>query len=521
MLASCDSGITGNSLENRPPDTELSIRDNSLVDNLTEAERLSSTVNISWSGTDPDGFVSAFEVRFYDSNEPAPANWTRTTSSDSLVLLPIPPGDRSANVVFEVRAIDDLELADPTPAVTVFPIRNSPPSIRLSSFDLPADTTFQVISFGWNASDPDGESNLAAIEVSLNDSVNYTQLPADFNFATLVGQVDPNDDTQTSTTANVLLGRGSQSSDIQIPNLLLDQDNTLYIRAVDLTDTTSVIERHSFFVKKQRSDILFVNDWRKSNSNILQAFHTELLASYLPAGYEVDIWDISQPWVTGSSGLAQRSDLMPANADPTLIETLALYRYIYWVSTNTTDNIVRNNFPYAAGALEQFFASGGKLMMHSPISLPLNAEDNLGNPALLLLPINSLISFPDTLRTQLRLRPGAAVSAINQVPGTATPLPDLTFSTFFINSLPYVVEGANTIPLYDATFTYVSRDNNQGEWTGASTIASISADRRIGLFALPIINEQSSEVILLGENDDPNAATRAVHLMLESLGFPR
>ncbi len=50
-----------------------------------------------------------------------------TLSSDTLILLPIERGSRTANVAFEVRAIDNEGIKDPTPARTVFPIQNSPP----------------------------------------------------------------------------------------------------------------------------------------------------------------------------------------------------------------------------------------------------------------------------------------------------------------------------------------------------------------------------------------------------------
>ena len=96
--AGCDANISGTALDNEPPETALSVRDSSLVDNLAGADRLTSTVLVSWSGTDPDGFVATFEVRFYPTQEP-PAGpedgWVATARSDSLVLLPIPRGRRA------------------------------------------------------------------------------------------------------------------------------------------------------------------------------------------------------------------------------------------------------------------------------------------------------------------------------------------------------------------------------------------------------------------------------------------
>ena len=524
LLTGCDADIAGTPFENEPPNTALSVRDASLVDNLGTNERLTSTLSVSWSGDDPDGFVSFFELRFFVTSDPIDdpeEGWTRTTSNDTLVLLPIPPGNKNADVQFEVRAVDNQGLTDPSPARTVFPIQNTPPTLQLTSFDLPPDTTFQVVSFAWRAQDADGLENLASVEISLNDSLNFTPIPIEFDYATLVGDVDPQNSAQTETETRVFLGRGFQSSELTIPNLQLNSENTLYIRAVDLTDTTSTLQRYTWYVKKQQSDILFVNDWRKSNSPILQSFHLNLLRDFLPIDRPVDIWDISEPWVTGSTGNAIRSDLLPPNASPTLQQMLANYRYIYWVATNTTNSIQQNNFPFAAGVMDLFFENDGKIMVHSPVSLPSNPEDNLGNPALLLLPMSALVTFPDSLRPQLRLRPGASVTPTQNQPGFSDILPDLTFTAFDINTLPYVVQGSNTIPLYEASYTYVADNGNQGTWFGSSTTASISADFRIGLFSIPIISEQSSAIILEGQDGDQTAAIRAVNVMLESLGFPK
>jgi hypothetical protein len=525
VLAACDTGFTGDALENQPPDTQLSVRDTSLVDNLGEDDRLSSTVAVAWSGTDVDGFVDAFEVRFFSPSE-APSGpedgWTMTPRNDSLVLLPIPRGERIADVVFEVRAIDNMGQKDPTPARTVFPIQNAPPTLRLSTFEAPPDTTFSVVSFAWTANDPEGPDNLDRIEVSLNDSLTFTSLPPDVEFITLVGDVDAGNPNQTETTAEVYTGRGFQRTGVELPGLLLNADNTLYVRAVDLTDTTSTLERYTWYVKRPGGEVLYVNDYRKSTWPIIQAFHLNLLRNYLPPGTSVDIWNISEPFGTGSSGITPRSNALPSTASPTLREQLALYQYIYWVSTNSTNNTTSNNLPFASSVMDLFFEQGGKLMVHTPISLPGNPEDNLGNPAILLLPLSDLIMFPDTLRPQLRLPVGSAIPPVGSLPDVATPLPPLEIAQFQIGVLPFIAEGNNIIPLYEADFVAIPT-SGQGtrEWNGPATVAAISADQRIGLFALPLINEQSGEPIVVGADDDPDAPIRAVQAMLESLGFPK
>jgi len=523
LLASCDSGITGNTFENQPPDTQLSVRDESLLDNLGEDERLVSTVRITWSGDDPDGFVQGFEVRFFDNDLGVGLEeWSFTTSTDSLFLLPIQQGERTSDVVFEVRAIDEEGLADPTPARTIYPIQNSPPLIRISPFDLPPDTTFNVMSIGWIAEDPDGDGNLDRIDVSFNDTLNYVSLPPDVAFATFVlPDVDPGSAGEV-LSAEVFAGRGFEATGISVPGVRINDMNTLYVRAADQTDTTSVRVEYSWFVKGKTSNILYVNDFRRATHPVQTDFHMGLLREYLPAGTPIDIWDITTPYTTGSTGNFQRSGLLPPTAQPSLEQFLLGYDYVYWVASATTDQIVGNNLPFAATVMEPFFENGGKMMVHSPIALPVDPEEIATNAATLLMPINSLIQFPDSLRQSLRLLGNSPVSVQNALPGLSESLPELKMGGFVINTLPYVANSAATIPLYDAEFQYVTRvGNRRGTWPGASTIASISDDRRIGLFTIPLVNEANGNPLVVGLDDDPAAAIRAVHLMLESLGFPQ
>ena len=522
LAAGCDTDISGDPFENQPPDTQLSVRDTSLVDNLTNAERLSSTVFVSWTGNDPDGFVAAFELRFFNEGfSPAPdADWVRTTRNDTLVLLPIPRGERDANVIFEVRAIDNEDARDPQPARTIFPIKNAPPSIRFSSFDLPPDTTFHIFSFAWIAEDPEGETNLDRIEVSFNDSTTFTALPADAAFVTFIGENNRDDPGQTVADAQVFIGRALQRADITVPGLRLNAENTLYLRAVDATDTTSTRQDFTWYVKKARSRVLFVNDHRKASFLTVQGYHMSLLRDFLPPEVDVDVWTVTEPFVTGNVGNVPRSSLLPPNADPTIRRMMAEWEYLYWISTNTVNAVGGNNLPFMAGTLDLFFDQGGKMMVHTPVTQPRNPEDNLGNPAILLLPLSELFIRPDSLQ-RMELGRGAAVSAVGGLPGVSEPLPDLVSDNFYINELPYFARGANTLPLYEADYVYLTRFGNRGSWVSPRTIASISGDRRIGLFGLPLVNEISGVPLLSGADGDPDAARRAVQLMLESLGFPK
>ncbi len=525
VLISCDTDITGERFANQPPDTQLSVRDTSLVDNIPADDRLTSTVSATWSGTDPDGFVQGFQLRFFDEGQSLgpEEGWSSTVRNDTLILLPIPRGERVANVVFEVRALDNEGVVDPSPARTVYPIQNSPPTLRLNGFELPPDTTFTIASFSWIADDPEGITNLASIEVSLNDSLNFVELPADIDFITLVAA-----DNQDVTEAEVYLGRAFQRSQIRIPDFRLDDTNVLYLRAKDLTDTTSIRIRfpaddlESWYVRRPQGRVLFVNDYRKNTWPVIEDFHRTLLQEFLPSGEPIDVWNITLPFTSGSTSTTSRSESLPSVQSPMLDQTLALYDYIYWVSTNSTNNTTSNNLPFAAGATNQFFEEGGRMMVHSPITLPSDPSEILGNPAVLLLPLNDLVTFPDTLRSSLRLLRGATIAPNNNLPGISQPMPTLKTSSVLIGTLPFVATSANAISVFEAEYQYITRQGGRrGVWPFESTIASISQDQRVGLFALPLISDASGLPLLVGENDDPEVARDAIKLMLESLGFPK
>lgn len=522
VVFGCDSSISGSAFENQPPDTQLSVQDESLLDNLDNDSRLTSTVQVSWSGDDADGFVQGYEVRFFDRGQSGEGvAWSYTVRTDSLFLLPIRPGQKISDVVFEARAVDNDGASDPTPASTIFPVQNSPPQIRFIQFDLPPDTTFNVVSFGWAATDPDGNSNLSRVDVSFNDSLNFVSLPADVDFATFIADSSPSGSSGT-LESRVFLGRGFSSSQIRVPGLKPNAKNVVYLRSVDQTDTTSTRIEFTWYVKAKSADVLYINDYRRSTHPQISGFHLSLLKEFLPINTPVDTWNITIPFVTGSAGNTPRSTLLPPNAQPTLRQFLASYKYIYWVSSNSTDRIDGNNLPFAAAVMDLFFTNGGKLMVHTPIGIPPDPEQILDNAAVVLLPLTTMVSFPDSLRPSLRMTQGARITAGGRtLPSTSQPLPELKSNAFLTNTLPYIATGSNIIPLYTVDYSYVTRTGRLGPWTGSSVVASISADLRIGLFTLPVINDQTSAQLLIGQTGSEDAPRLALKLILESLGFPK
>jgi hypothetical protein len=396
----------------------------------------------------------------------------------------------------------------------VFPIQNSPPTIRFNQFELPPSETFSIFSFSWEARDPEGETNIDRIEVSFNDSTRFIALPGATRFATFVGQIgDPN---QSVVDARFYAGRGFQGTGVFVPGLRLNEENVFYLRAVDQTDTASVRLDFTWRVTRPTGDILYVNDYRKSFDSILQRYHIGLLREFMPADVNIDVFNIAEPFFTGSSGVNSRSTGLPPVADPTLRQTLALYDHIYWVSTNTTNAPTANNMPFVAPVLDLFFENGGTLMVHSPVALPTSDEANDSNPAILLLPINQLITIPDTLRPSLRVPTNSPITPT----GSLLNLPPLVPNRLLINSLPFLATG-NNIALYDATFRYQALSGLQGDWAGPRTIASISEDHRVALMALPLIDERNGDPILVGADGTDADTKDAMFQLLDALGFPR
>ena len=121
----------------------------------------------------------------------------------------------------------------------------------------------------------------------------------------------------------------------------------------------------------------------------------------------------------------------------------------------------------------------------------------------------------------MRLPNNGVVTPVAVVPGPDVLLPELSANRLIIRTLPYVI-GGNIIPLYEAEYQYQARTGGgRGMWTGPATVASMSSDRRVALFAVPVISESDGSIQIVGVDGSENTAVDALHLILESLGFPK
>ena len=160
LLLACRKDFTGDLLQNEAPQTSMAA---DTIDRSGD-NRFQSVVHIEWWGDDPDGFVKGYEISFNGTD------WSFTQSQDSTFTLALPGNSDTFDFDFYVRAIDNLGLADPSPARLKYPVKNSPPDIR---FIVPAGTplrSFPAVKYFWEGSDPDGAGSIDHYELVWNDT---------------------------------------------------------------------------------------------------------------------------------------------------------------------------------------------------------------------------------------------------------------------------------------------------------------------------------------------------------------
>lgn len=115
-------------------------------------------IRLRWLGTDADGRVAGYRYRWESvctqepCPRPIPSTWTETAALFGDFVLPVPDG--SARYRFEIAAVDNEGVQDPTPATQVFRFDNARPTVRFVSGTLPTQT-LPAVTFILAATDPD------------------------------------------------------------------------------------------------------------------------------------------------------------------------------------------------------------------------------------------------------------------------------------------------------------------------------------------------------------------------------
>jgi len=416
----CKESVTNPAKPNLAPNTELFLYPDSTI------SEQKSKLRVHWWGDDPDGLVAGFFFKWVGLD----STWHFTTKNDSTFSLPI--GSSNALYTFMISAADnsgngkydpeiienninygpepfedkngngkhdkgepfiDIGLIDPTPATQIFPIKNSAPKIQWSKETILPKTSFPVMTVGWNASDLDGNSTITKINVALNDTTKgIVSLPGAVRLITLrsINWNDANPEFE-------ILINGSESNifSSKLGNLKLDNDNVLYIQAVDISNAKSKFTPlpdtgSTWYIKKPKGKLLIVDDYALHDE--VQSFYNNIFNS-LNNGSLVNKYDI----------LDLEQSTLPYRYI-TFLETLHLFDYVFWYS-NSSPSLDLANL-----ATQKYIQGGGH------IAFSMTFEDSSSNFQFDLstlqnfLPIDSLgekspVSF---------LFPGANVLPSNQ-----------------------------------------------------------------------------------------------------------
>lgn len=428
-----------------------------------------SQVNISWWGDDADGYIVGYEFYIGDPASASEDDWEFTAKTDSVFILPIPEGSTDADVTFSVRAVDNAGDKDETPSSLIFPIRNTAPSISFNVGETPPDTTYGVASFGFTATDPDGDANLNRIEIALNDTSSagaWVEFDLDVTFLTLDIDFDA-----AQPEANVLIGKSAVNSGVSFNTVNVNGDNKLFIRTFDNAASESQITEASWYVKEQTSKVLFLNDYFGTQTEARKELHLGLLNDV--GITKVDYIDISDGRVSGGTRVPLSAAFHSRTlADPTINLTLSKWDYIYWVSDDLNRNI-----GYALEITQKFFEDGGKMFVNIPVKF-ISSQNSLFQ----FLPFQAIQEPIDERNAQFILRSCSEISASTGLNFT----PDLRFKQNVFPTNP-IIPFQESVQLFEGDFKYLLRNPTQfGDYDGVSVVSSMNPEQTILYFGFDL-----------------------------------
>jgi hypothetical protein len=442
FLSCTEEGINKPS-GNQPPDTGLFLYPDSTI------SQQPSRLSVHWWGDDPDGVITGF----YFMWEGIDSIWNFVKGNDSTFALPI--GSSDTTYRFIVAAVDDgsnnlydnqvirngidygpepyddlngngsyntgetfydIGLVDPSPAVLTFPIRNTPPVLTWDDLTVIPDTSFPVMTFKWIANDLDGDESIKFLNIGLNDTLNFLSLSGSVKLITLrIADLDDPDPKM-----EILINGSDQNIfSEELPGLKLDDNNTIYIQAEDLSGATSRIislpdTNSTWFVKKPKGKLLIFDDFTLGSANeIARVFYNDLFSTISGGALnnKFDVFDLD------------KQSLPFENV--TLPETMKLFEYTYWYSNSAPRldlaNIITN----------KYLQNGGK------IAFSMTFEESSGylfDLSLLqgFLPVDSVSNYIDYLYSGADILPVSLQSGYPALKTTAT----ITFArTFTPNTL--------------------------------------------------------------------------------------
>ncbi len=395
--------------------------------NLTGENRLNSLVTLRWYGTDPDGYVIGYEFSFDQET------WYFTENQDSTFLFSITAGSDTLDIDFYIRAIDNEYKADASPAYLKIPLKNTPPEVAFNEDLIPSDTSFNLITLTWDATDADGNETLKQLQLKINDG-EWVDISPNRALAAIV----PKTPEQSGTViSSIYYDPNTVGPDIS--GMELNALNDFYIRAIDIAGSISDEDTiSSIYITKKSHDLLVIG----ANSARPNAFYASNLTA---AGIGFDFIDF----------VASNAKNQPKIWSPTLSLLLRQYDQVLMTANDVTFTNVQTNadelvLEFASSAIEEYVNVGGKIFINA--SFPAYYDQSSGLYG--ILPIDSFSSSVGLARLPI----DSMVVAVDPS------FPNLTCSSFISGLDPFY-------PSSDATVLYTAQLTKNNGWEGPKNVA--------------------------------------------------
>ena len=444
VFASLDS-ITGQSIYaiTETPDPDF------VWDTLTHAFTTITTSKqeLHWWGEDEDGEIIGY---YYKWN--VDSIWTYTTNESGLFYVPI----RSDLDVFsfEIKAVDNDTLIDPTPATIVLPIRNSKPTIDFrfrsnpSVDDIGGDTsfTFPTRTFVWDVQDQDGVETITDIYFALDDTCStcWTQLSAAAFSSITLNELEPGNHTFYLKARDIA---GAESEIIQFP------------------DSNNPSEPDYWKVLPIQGNTLLVDDFVQDSQNNAQEWYRSVLDTAL-GNLNFSVWEIGK-------------ELPYSNTD--LSATLNYFDHVIWYTAYTGGETYLD----ASSNIYNYVAAGGNVFLN-----------------LTELKDSTFIFFP--LDTSFTLNPQGRIFSDRKLISQISNSLDLTISSLIAVRVKGFIPNSTQFAEIQTLYT-MDEPGNGDEWTGTPTISSmgqfqVSPSQQSGKVVLMSIPMHNGSVPLLDGN---------------------
>ncbi len=430
----CYDKLTNNPISNLSPNSSVFLKPDSVISSQP------SKIHIYWSGDDADGLI----IGFYFSWDGV--NWAFTTKNDSLFALQI--GVVDTNYLFRVSSVDnggngvydnqiiqnninygpepfidknnnnkydvgetfiDIGLIDPTPATVKLPIKNSAPTIFWNQLSFVPDTSFSAMTFGWEATDIDGDGTIQYINIALNDTSNFVHI--DGNVRRIA--IRTKDFTSANPLMEILIdGNPNNIANVKLPGLKFNSLNKFFVQAVDISGAKSSFislpsEANKFwYVKKPLGKLVIVDDCITVDN--APEFYDAMLDS-LGFQNKYDVYDIRSTYSK------------PPYLNTTFTETIKLFNSCLWYTDNNPSLDLANI------AVQKFLDNGGKILfsMQFPQTVDLTILQGF-------LPIRT-----DSSDTKSSILANTVITSANNpsYPDLATTVSLFRIRTFYLSSL--------------------------------------------------------------------------------------